>query len=94
MLVVDDMMYGIDPSDGAWVELGPTDSIDPACGVRECQATEAGEGRRGGGERARTDGPGGGIGIDVTPPPSRGVRGRGPGPPGRPPPPPGWAVTR
>jgi hypothetical protein len=45
MLVVDDMMYGIDPSDGAWVELGPTDSIDPACGVRECQATEAGEGR-------------------------------------------------
>jgi hypothetical protein len=32
-LVVDGMMYGIDPGDGAWVELGPPESIDPDSGT-------------------------------------------------------------
>jgi hypothetical protein len=32
-LVVDGMMYGIDPGDGAWAELGPPESIDPDSGT-------------------------------------------------------------
>jgi hypothetical protein len=33
LLVVDGMMYGIDPADGSWVELGPPESIDPDSGT-------------------------------------------------------------
>ena len=33
LLVVDGMMYGIDPEDGAWIEFGPTSSIDPDSGT-------------------------------------------------------------
>jgi hypothetical protein len=32
-LVVDGMMYGIDPGDGGWVELGSPKSIDPGSGT-------------------------------------------------------------
>jgi hypothetical protein len=32
-LVVDGMMYGIDPGDGTWAELGPPESIDPDSGT-------------------------------------------------------------
>jgi hypothetical protein len=31
--VVDGMMYGVDPEDGAWMELGPPSSIDPGSGT-------------------------------------------------------------
>jgi hypothetical protein len=33
LLVVDGMMYGIDPGDGRWVELGSPESIDPGSGT-------------------------------------------------------------
>jgi hypothetical protein len=32
-LVVDGMIYGIDPGDGGWVQLGSPDSIDPGSGT-------------------------------------------------------------
>jgi hypothetical protein len=32
-LLVGDMMYGIDPEDGRWAELGPPESIDPDSGT-------------------------------------------------------------
>jgi hypothetical protein len=32
-LVVDGMLYGIDPADGAWVVMGPVESIDPDSGT-------------------------------------------------------------
>lgn len=33
MLLVGGTMFGIDPRDGGWVELGPPDSIDPGSGT-------------------------------------------------------------
>jgi hypothetical protein len=33
MRVVDGMLYGLDPFDGGWIELGPSDSIDPDSGT-------------------------------------------------------------
>jgi hypothetical protein len=33
LLVVDGLMYGIDPADGSWAELGPVSSIDPDSGT-------------------------------------------------------------
>jgi hypothetical protein len=33
LLVVDGMMYGIDPGDGRWVKMGSPDSIDPDSGT-------------------------------------------------------------
>jgi hypothetical protein len=41
MLVVDDMMYGIDASDGGWVELGPPESIDPDSGTTPAETLAA-----------------------------------------------------
>jgi hypothetical protein len=31
--VVDGILYGIDPEDGGWVELGSPENIDPGCGT-------------------------------------------------------------
>ena len=33
MLVVDNRLYGIDPGDGRWIDLGPPSSIDPDSGT-------------------------------------------------------------
>ena len=33
LLVVDGVLYGIDPADGGWVELGSPESIDPGSGT-------------------------------------------------------------
>jgi hypothetical protein len=33
LLLVDGMMYGLDPTDGGWVELGSPESIDPDSGT-------------------------------------------------------------
>ena len=33
MLLVDGLLYGIDPADGGWVVLGPPESIDPDSGT-------------------------------------------------------------
>ena len=33
LVVVDGMLYGIDPVDGGWVEMGPSSSIDPDSGT-------------------------------------------------------------
>lgn len=41
LLVVDNMLYGVDPSDGGWVELGPTESVDPDSGTTPAEYLEA-----------------------------------------------------
>jgi hypothetical protein len=41
MLLVDGMMYGIDPEDGGWVRLGSPDSIDPGSGTTPAEILRA-----------------------------------------------------